>query len=163
LLTLELVRQVVPTTYTRSSQAGEFLKRYPAKATRGDNVHEERVALPAGTVISGRYIVKNLLDTEDSSVTYLVDDQHTMSELFALKEVSLQSKRELYRFLLELQLLTRLNHPALIHIYTLLKDDKHCRAYILMEHIEGPNLETLLLQQPEQRFSLPEAMTIMPR
>jgi eukaryotic-like serine/threonine-protein kinase len=124
-------------------------------------VQEEQVALPAGTVISGRYVVKSLLGTDDSSATYLVEDQRTMSELFALKEVSLQSKGELFRFLLECQLLTRLDHPALVHVYALLKDDKHNRAYILMEHIKGPNLETLLQQQPEQRFSLPEAMNAM--
>jgi len=112
-------------------------------------------------VISGRYIVKSLLGTDDSSATYLVEDQRAMSELFVLKEVSLQSKRELHRFLLEYQLLTRLDHPALVHVYALLKNDKHKRAYILMEHIEGPNLETLLQQQPEQRFSLPEAMNAM--
>jgi serine/threonine protein kinase len=124
-------------------------------------VQEEQVALPAGTVISGRYVVKSLLGTDDSSATYLVEDQRTMSELFALKEVSLQSKGELHRFLLEYQLLKRLDHPALVHVYALLKDDKYNRAYILMEHIKGPNLETLLQQQPEQRFSLPEAMNAM--
>jgi len=124
-------------------------------------VQEEQVVLPAGTVISGRYVVKSLLGKDDSNATYLVEDQRTMSELFALKEVSFQSKRELYQFLLDCQLLTRLDHQALAHVYSLLKDDKHSRAYILMEHIEGPNLETLLLQQPEQRFSWPEVVNIM--
>ena len=124
-------------------------------------MQEEQVVLPAGTVISGRYIVKSLLGTDDSSATYLVEDQGTMSKLSVLREVRLQSKRELYRFLLECQLLTHLDHPALVHVYALLKNDKHNRAYILMEHIKGPTLETLLQQQPEQRFSLPEAMNAM--
>jgi len=124
-------------------------------------VQKEQVSLPAGTVISGRYVVKSLLGTDDASATYLVEDQRTMSELFALKEVSLQSKRELYRFLLECQLFIRLDHQALVHVYVLLKDDKHNRAYMLMEHVEGPNLETLLRQQPEQRFSWPEAVNTM--
>ena len=124
-------------------------------------MQEEQVALPAGTVISGRYVVKSLLDKDDSSATYLVEDQRTRNELFALKEVRLQSKRELSRFLLACQCLTRLDHQALAHVYSVLKDDKHHRAYILMEHIEGPNLETLLLLQPEQRFSWPEAINTM--
>jgi eukaryotic-like serine/threonine-protein kinase len=124
-------------------------------------VQEEQVALPPGTVISGRYVVKSLLGKDDSSATYLVEDQRTRSELFALKEVRLQSKRELSRFLLTCQWLTRLDHPALVHVYALLKDDKHNCAYVLMEHIEGPNLEILLQQQPEQRFSWPEAMNTM--
>jgi eukaryotic-like serine/threonine-protein kinase len=131
------------------------------KNHKGDNVQEEQVSLPAGTVISRRYVVKSLLGKDDSSATYLVEDQRTRSELFALKEVRLQSKHELSRFLLACQWLTRLDHQSLVHVYALLKDDKHHRAYVLMEHIEGPDLETLLQQQPEQRFSWPEAMNTM--
>src|SRR6266702_116638 len=59
------------------------------KSYKGDNVQEEQVALPAGTVISGRYIVKSLLGTDDSIATYLVEDQRAMSELFVLKYVRL--------------------------------------------------------------------------
>jgi serine/threonine protein kinase len=124
-------------------------------------VQEVQVALPTGTVISGRYVVKSLLGKDDSSATYLVEDQRTKSELFALKEVRLQSKRELSQFLLACQWLTRLDHQSLVHVYALLKDDKDHRAYILMEHIEGPDLEILQQQQPEQRFSWPEAMNTM--
>ena len=128
---------------------------------QGDNVQEEQIALPAGTVISGRYVIKSLLCKDDSGATYLVEDQRTMSKLFALKEVNLQSKRELNQFLLACQLLARLDHQALAHVYSVLTDDVHNRAYILMEHIEGPNLATLLQQQPEQRFSWPEAINAM--
>jgi serine/threonine protein kinase len=131
------------------------------KFLRTDNVQEEQVALLTGTVISGRYVVKSLLGKEDSSVTYLVEDQRTMSKPFALKEVRLQSKRELSQFLLACQWLTRLDHQSLVHVYALLKDDKDRRAYILMEHIEGPDLEILQQQQPEQRFSWPQAMNTM--
>jgi len=112
-------------------------------------------------VISGRYVVKSLLGKDDSSATYLVEDQRTLSKLFALKEVCLQNTHELSRFLLDYQLLIRLDHQSLAHVYGLLKDDKHHRAYLLMEHVEGSNLETLLQQQVEQRFSWPEAMNIM--
>jgi serine/threonine protein kinase len=145
----------------RSSQPDKSFRGSSEKNYKGDNVQEEQAVLPVGTVISGRYVVKSLLGKDDSSATYLVEDQRALSELFALKVVCLQSKGELDRYLLEYQMLTRLDHPALVHVYDLLKDDKHHRAYTLMDHIEGPNLETLLQQQPEQRFSWPEAMNIM--
>jgi serine/threonine protein kinase len=90
-----------------------------------------------------------------------VEDQRTHSNLFALKEVIVQSKNELYRSLLEYQLLVRLDHLALAHVHSLLKDDQRHRAYLLMEYIEGSNLEILRQQQPEQRFSWLETMNIM--
>ncbi len=112
-------------------------------------------------MIRGRYIVKGLLGKNDSGAIYLVEDQRTRSELFALKEVIFQSKHELYRSLLEYQLLLHLDHPALAHVHSLLKDDQRHRTYMLMEYIQGSNLETLRQQQPEQRFSWLETMNIM--
>src|SRR5205823_3120379 len=35
------------------------------------------------------------------------------------------------------------------------------RAYMLMDYIEGPNLETLRQQQAEKRFPLPRVMSIL--
>src|SRR6266852_3641400 len=131
------------------------------QSIQGDDVQEELITVPVGTMIRGRYIVKGLLGKNDSGAIYLVEDQRTRSELFALKEVIFQSKHELYRSLLEYQLLVRLDHPALAHVHSLLKGDQRHRAYLLMEYIEGSNLETLRQQQPEQRFSWVETMNIM--
>gem|GEM_PF-495931 len=128
---------------------------------QGDVVQEEQTTVTVGTMIRGRYLVKDLLGKSDSGAIYLVEDQRTHSNLFALKEVIVQSKHELYRSLLEYQLLVRLDHPALAHVNSLLKDDKRHRAYLLMEYIEGSNLETLRQQRPEQRFSWLETMNIM--
>ncbi len=124
-------------------------------------MQKELITVPVGTMIRGRYIVKGLLGKNDSGAIYLVEDQRTRSELFALKEVIVQSKHELYRFLLEYQLLVRLDHPALARVHSLLKGDQRHRAYLLMQYIEGSNLETLRQQQPEQRFSWSQAITIM--
>jgi serine/threonine protein kinase len=124
-------------------------------------VLEEHVTLSAGTTIGGRYIVKSLLSKEGSSAIYLVEDQHRNGNLYALKEVILQSKRELYRFIQEYQLLVRLDDQGLAHVYSLFKDDKRNCAYLLMAYIEGSDLETLRQQQPEQRFSWHEVMNII--
>src|SRR5215470_690947 len=124
-------------------------------------MQEGQATLPVGATIRGHYIVENVLSQSNAGAIYLVKDQRTKDNLFALKEVIVQSKRELYRFLLECQLLTRLDHPALAHVHSLLKDDQRHRAYLLMEYIEGQDLETLRQQQPEQRFSWSEAITLM--
>ncbi len=124
-------------------------------------MQEEQTTVTVGTMIRGRYLVKDLLGKSDSGAIYLVEDQRTHSNPFALKEVIVQSKHELYRSLLEYQLLVRLDHPALAHVHSLLKDDQRHRAYLLMEYIEGSNLETLRQQQPQQRFTWLETMNIM--
>ncbi len=128
---------------------------------QGDVVQEEQTTVTVGTMIRGRYLVKDLLGKSDSGAIYLAEDQRTHSNLFALKEVIVQSKNELYRSLLEYQLLVHLDHPALAHVHSLLKDGQRHRAYLFMEYIEGSNLEILRQQQPEQRFSWLETMNIM--
>src|SRR2546425_8085097 len=119
------------------------------QSIQGDDVQKELITVPVGTMLRRRYIVKDLLGKNDSGAIYLVEDQRTRSNLFALKEVIVQSKHELYRSLLEYQLLIRLDHPALAHVHSLLKDNQRHRAYLLMEYIEGSNLETLRQQQQE--------------
>src|SRR5205085_7896403 len=51
--------------------------------------------------------------------------------------------------------------PAVPRIYRVFEDDKNNRAYMLMDYIEGPNLETLRQKQPEKRFALNQVLTIM--
>src|SRR5262249_13661808 len=46
-------------------------------------------------------------------------------------------------------------------VYRVFEDEKKNRFYMLMDYVEGPNLERLRLQQPEKRFSLPQALKIM--
>src|SRR5947209_13301548 len=81
--------------------------------------------------------------------------------MFALKEVIEPSKQEQDRFQFEGEVLKRLDHPALPRVYRVFEDEKNDRAYMLMDYIEGPNLEMLRQQQPGKRFSLSQVMTIM--
>src|SRR5205807_224448 len=50
---------------------------------------------------------------------------------------------------------------ALPHVYRVFKDDVHDRAYMLMDYVEGPNLEILRQQKPGKRLLLPQVLTIM--
>jgi serine/threonine protein kinase len=78
-----------------------------------------------------------------------------------LKEIIDSSKPERDRFTFECELLKRMVHHALPRVYRAFEDDKNNRAYMLMDYIEGPNLEVLRLQQPEKRLALPQVMSIM--
>ncbi len=54
-------------------------------------MQEEQVVLAAGSVISIRYVVKSLLSKDDTSATYLVEDQDPKSELFARNSLRIVS------------------------------------------------------------------------
>lgn len=117
--------------------------------------------LPLGTLIGDRYTIVGLLGKGGFGAVYLVRDQRVRGNLFALKEMVDTSKQERARFAFECELLKRLDHAALPHFYRSMEDDQNNRSYMLMDYIEGPNLETLRQKQPQKRFPLPEAMSMM--
>ncbi|HCJ35805.1 MAG TPA: hypothetical protein DHV65_16105 [Ktedonobacter sp.] len=116
--------------------------------------------LARGDIIEDRYLVENMLGRGGFSNVYLVRDQQT-DALFALKELIAQEKKEQERFTLEGELLMRLEHPSLPRIQRVFEGQHYNRAYILMDYIEGPNLEELRKQQPFERFSLSQVLQIM--
>ncbi|MBA2391649.1 MAG: serine/threonine protein kinase [Ktedonobacteraceae bacterium] len=117
--------------------------------------------LPNGTVVQGRYVIEDLLGRGGFGAVYLVRDQRTRGNLFALKEITDTSKQERERFAFECEVLKRLDHHALPRVYRVFDDGKSARAYMLMDYIEGPNLERLRLQQPEKRFAVEKALDIL--
>ena len=92
---------------------------------------------------------------------YRVRDRRVRSNVFALKEVIDPNGHERNRLAFECELLKRLDHPGLPRVYRVFDDERNSRVYMLMDYIEGPNLERLRLQQPEKRFSLPRVMKIL--
>jgi len=124
-------------------------------------VQELQATLPVGAVVGNRYIVEELLGKGGFGAVYLVRDQRVRGNLFALKEVIDADKKERVRFAFEGEVLKRLDHPALPRVYRVFDDEKRSRAYMLMDYIAGPNLETLRQQQPEHRFSLTRALSMM--
>ncbi len=124
-------------------------------------MQELQMILPIGTVVGNRYIVEELLGKGGFGAVYLVRDQRVKGNLFALKEVVDSDKKERLRFAFEGDVLKRLDHAALPRVYRAFNDDKSNRAYMLMDYIAGPNLEMLRLQQPDHRFSLPQALRMM--
>src|SRR6266581_3661092 len=111
--------------------------------------------------MGGRYQVEKLLGKGGFGAVYLVRDQRVQHNLFALKEVIDPNIQERKRFVFEADLLRRLDHPALPRVYHVFEDDKNERAYMLMDYVEGSNLEVLRRQQSNMRFSVPQVLSII--
>ncbi len=124
-------------------------------------MQEVQAILPLGSIVRDRYVVEDWLGKGGFGAVYLVRDLRVKHNLFALKEVIDPDRKERSRFLFEAELLKRLDHHALARVYRVFDDDTQHRAYMLMDYIEGPNLETLRQQQPDKRFSFPQVLTLM--
>ena len=125
----------------------------------------EQMTLSVGATIRSpygdRYVIEGHLGKGGFGAVYLVRDRHDRQHLFALKEVLDPNKRERERFIFEGEVLKRLDHRALPHVYKVFAQDKSRRMYMLMDHIQGTNLETLRNGQPGKRFSLPQVLNLM--
>jgi eukaryotic-like serine/threonine-protein kinase len=126
---------------------------------------QEQMTLSVGATIRSpygdRYVIEGHLGKGGFGAVYLVRDRHDRQHLFALKEVLDPNKRERERFILEGEILKRLEHRGLPRVYKVFTQDKSRRMYMLMDYIEGTNLETLRNGQPGKRFSLPLVLDLM--
>ncbi|MGH2497334.1 MAG: serine/threonine protein kinase [Ktedonobacteraceae bacterium] len=119
------------------------------------------MTLPLGSILRERYRVEGLLGKGGYGSVYLVRDLRVKGNLFALKETSNPNKKDQQRFLFEGELLKKLDHHALPRVYRVFEDDAGQRTYMLMDYIEGPNLEALRRQRPEKRFTLAQVLTVL--
>ena len=124
-------------------------------------MQEVQTTLPLGSILRERYVVEGLLGKGGFGAVYLVRDTRVKGNLFALKEAVNPQKKDRERFVFEGELLKQLDHRSLPRVYRVFNEDAQRRAYMLMDYIEGPNLEALRQQQPEQRFSLTQVLTIL--
>jgi len=104
-------------------------------------------------------VVEDVLGKRSFGAVYLVKDRRSKQKLFILKVVPKPGWKDSFQFVSDSVVFTELDHPALPHVFKVFTVDKFDRAFMLMDYIEGPNLETLRLAQPEQRFSSLQVMT----
>lgn len=119
-----------------------------------------------GSVLRDRYVIETLLGQGGFGAVYRVRDQRVKGNLYALKEIiepkgNNRTRKEKNHFHFESDLLKQLDHPALPRVYRVFEDEVHERAYMLMDFIDGPNLEVLRKQQPAMRFSLSQVLILM--
>ncbi len=124
-------------------------------------MRELQTKFPRGKVVRDRYIVEELLGQGGFGAVYRVRDRRVKGNVFALKEITYPNKNQRESFAFEGEILRRLDHYALPRVYRVFEDTKNNRLCMLMDYIEGPNLERLRLQQPEKRFSLSQVMHMM--
>ncbi|HEY0756688.1 MAG TPA: serine/threonine-protein kinase [Ktedonobacteraceae bacterium] len=112
-----------------------------------------------GTLLQKRYVVEDLLGKGGFGAVYLVRDQQDNGELAALKELRDQDNNEKKRLLFECEILKRLDHPALPQFKGLFEENN--RLYMLMEYIQGQNLEILRKKRDEGIFTFAEVVALL--
>ncbi len=112
-----------------------------------------------GDMIQDRFVVEQSLGKGGFSAVYLVRDQQDGGKKYALKELINPDKQERNKFAFECEVLQRLEHPALPHVYRIPGNDD--RTVMFMDYVEGPNLEALRQQQPDKRFPLAQVLTLI--
>lgn len=126
---------------------------------------QEQITLPNGAIIQDRrgehYVVEARLGQGGFSAVYRVRDRRTKSNVFALKEVIDPKPQERRNLAFEAGLLMRLEHPSLPRVYQVFEHVRLNRIFMLMDYIDGKNLETLREEQPEHRFSLSQSLAMM--
>lgn len=131
----------------------------------GFNIPPEQFILPERVTVrdpqGGQYVIQRVLGKGESGAVYLVRERDQKQRVFALKEVINPNEDERKRFAFEAEVLKRLHHRALPHVYRVFENASLKRVYLLMDYIEGRNLEDLRREQPGECFSLPVVMALM--
>src|SRR5438876_7098003 len=102
-------------------------------------------ALPSGTLLQNRYLVERLLGGGGMGMVYLARDQRLSNRPCAVKEmvdhfIDQQQRIEANEyFAREADTLAQLKHPAIPAITDRFDDQN--RHYLVMEYVEGRNLE----------------------
>ncbi len=122
------------------------------KALAGGTTDEVKgLALVEGSTLKGRYIIKNLIKVGGMGAVYKAEDKVTgkicaAKELWTYWAASDQEKEYLIKkFESEADLLHKLHHTSLPSVMDYFISNE--RYYILMDFIEGSDLDTLIQEQ----------------
>ena len=143
------------------------------------NYLDESNQLPVGTLLSGRYEILKTLGLGGFSIVYSAFDKKLETEV-AVKELfppSLAFRKPgeerviingrksdfdylLDRFVLEARTMAKYNSdPNIVNIFDCVLENN--TAYIIMEYLDGQNLEEYTQSQPEGKLGLEEAISII--
>jgi serine/threonine protein kinase len=129
------------------------------------SLQQAQTTLPLGVTLrdthGASYVVEGFLGKGGFGAVYVVRDRRIKSNLFALKELISQDKLDRECFIFEGELLKRLDHRSLPHVYSVFEHKKLQRVYMLMDYIQGRNLADLCQEQPEKRLAFPLVLTLL--
>ena len=128
-------------------------------------VQQRHFILPAGVTVrdpqGNRFVIEAVLGKGEFGAVYLVRQRENKHNLFALKEVVNPNKIARERFAFENEVLKRLQHEALPRVHHVFENDRLKRVYLLMDYIQGRDLEVLRAERPGQCFPLPLVLVFM--
>ncbi len=124
-------------------------------------MHDIESTLQVGYSLRKQYKVIEVLGQGASGAVYLVKDERDSQKRLVLKEVTYTHRDGRNVFSFDAAALKRLYHPALPDIYKVFSDDRIDGFYILMDYMEGSNLEDVRQLMPGKRFSLHTALTLL--
>jgi serine/threonine protein kinase len=126
---------------------------------------QQHITLPVGMTVrdpyGAHYTIESLLRRDEFGAVYLVRDRRVSRHWFALKEVIDPSPQERERFTFEGEVLMRLSHPALPRVHRVFEHEQLRRVYLVMDYIEGRDLEALRREQAEPRFAFSPAFHLL--
>ncbi|KAM3822352.1 serine/threonine-protein kinase Nek11 isoform 3-T3 [Vipera latastei] len=120
------------------------------------------ISIHSKTLIAGRYSIYQKLGCGSFGTVYLISDKKAKEEeqLKVLKEISVGSLKpnETVEANLEAQLLSRLDHPAIVKFYTsFVEGGSFC---IITEYCEGRDLDFKIQEYKRSRKVFPESQIV---
>ena len=115
-----------------------------------------------GALLGNRYRLERVLGEGGMGVVFLATDQEIRGEMFAIKVLrpEIRANPESLRLLREEVRRTRsLRHPHIVGVYSLNSDPSG--VYMLMEHLEGKSLKTVLDEEHGRGLPLGKAWPII--
>jgi eukaryotic-like serine/threonine-protein kinase len=123
-------------------------------------VPSSTVRLTIGQLLGGRYRIERELAEGGMGVVYVAADEQVPGERFAIKVL----KEELHPAALtllreEVRKTRKLSHPNIVDVHSVNVDGQ--RLYVLMEHLEGKSLDTLLDEEYGRGMTFSHAWPII--
>ena len=143
-----------PFAFPEKTRAGTERLITEAETQPGDHVQPDliQLALVAGSIVDGRYLIEKELDRGGFCVVFLARDQKlhdTPVVIKVLHERAIEGAEGdnkawlLQRFKKEVQALARIDHPAVVRALDIgrLPDG---RTFLVMQHVAGTNLRSAI-------------------
>ncbi|MFP4497185.1 MAG: protein kinase domain-containing protein [Vulcanimicrobiota bacterium] len=120
--------------------------------------------LPSGFILNRRYRVQEYVTSGGMAYIYKIEELQ-LGKTYALKEMMNyftnddERQRAVDRFAREAEILSKLTHPSIPRIVDFFSEND--RHYLIMDFIEGEDLDTVLLKQESGRLSQEKVLELL--